>query len=145
MPSSGCGRVHWELYRWSAYPATHRHIPLCCELEPCIPLIWLSMSSLYGKHFSGHPDFCPALEAIDDTCFDHDSLHCRMITPRISSYSWKASWQSPKYKCIEDGVRFVGSNVTFHLSAQDFILSRSLLRLAATLLLSLGEGIVIGA
>ena len=54
------------------------------------------MSSLLAT-FLRAPTFRPVLEAMDDMCFDHDDL-LSVITPRISSSSWTASWQSPKYR-----------------------------------------------
>ena len=80
-----------------------------------------------------------------EICLVHISL-LSMLTPGISSASFVTSWWSPKCRTRLDGylfldiiiaLRLVGWNFTFHLSAQTFVLSRSLFKLAATELLHL--------
>ena len=85
------------------------YIPLCCELKPRYTVCSASDVKLkLLANFLRAPSFCPALEAMDDMCSDHDNL-LSMITPRISSSSWTASGSHyiAKYRFVEDGVRFL--------------------------------------
>ena len=75
-----------------------------------------------------------------ETCLVQVSLQST-VTPKISNSLFSASLVLPKNRSHLVGFRFLeivialhfdGSNVIFHLSAQLFILSRSLFRLAVT-------------